>query len=86
MDDKEKLLRAVLKRALGYTATEHAEEWDGEGILKKQKKTVKKVPPCLAAAKLLMEQLPVDPYEGMSDEELKEERARLLGMLSGARD
>lgn len=78
---KDEVLKAVLRRALGYTFTESTEERDGEMSLLKQKTTTKYEPPCMAAAKLLIENLPADPYEDLSDTELEKEKQRLLRML-----
>ena len=74
---------AVLKRALGYDAEEVVEEYSGEdGTLIKRKVTRKNVPPDMSAAKLLLagEEKPLDVSQ-MTDEELAEEKRRLLALL-----
>lgn len=74
---------AVLKRALGYEAEEVVEEYSGEdGTLLKRKVTRKNVPPDISAAKLILsgEEKQKDIWE-MTDEELAEEKRRLLALL-----
>ncbi len=78
------LLCAVKKKAVGYTAEECVEEYgvsDGTLTLCKRKVTVKEVPPDLSAVKMLMEMDGIDPYEKMSEEELENEKNRLLLLL-----
>lgn len=82
--NNDDLARAVYKRAVGYTSTECVEEFsmqDGQLAMTKQKVTTKEVAPDIAAAKLVMESLGGNPYDSMTDEELKEEKERLLKML-----
>ena len=83
MDEKDKKLKTALKkRALGYNSTEVTEEYveDGEGGVKlvKRKVVKKNVPPDVSAAKLLIEIEGVDDITKLSDEELEEEKQRLL--------
>ena len=83
MDDKEKKLKTALKkRALGYNSTEVTEEYveDGEGGVKlvKRKVVKKNVPPDVSAAKLLIEMEGVSDITKLSDEELEEEKQRLI--------
>ncbi len=78
------LKKALVKKALGYDAEEVVEEYvgDDEGVkLSKRKVTVKNYPPDLSAIKLLMTD-DKSPVETMTDEELKEEKNRLLKLLS----
>ncbi|MBO5224208.1 MAG: hypothetical protein J6C23_06835 [Clostridia bacterium] len=78
------LLCAVRKKAVGYTAEECVEEYgvnDGQLTLCKRKITVKEVPPDLSAVKMLMEMDGADPYSKMSEEELENEKNRLLKLL-----
>ncbi len=76
---------ALVKKALGYDATETVEEYssgdDGEIKLTKKKVTKKNVPPDLSALKMLLEQ---DEREvcDMTDEQLDEEKNKLLDMLN----
>ncbi len=75
---EDKLKDAVLKVALGFSIEEVTEEYgveDGELKLVKRKETRKDVPPDLKAAKLLLEE---KDYAALSDEELEQERQRLL--------
>ena len=87
MDNEElNLKKALEKRAFGYDATEVTEEYqdDGEGGVKLTKRKVvkKNVPPDVSAAKLLIE---IDGDKGdlskLTDEELEEERQRLLNLF-----
>lgn len=75
---------ALIKKALGYDATEVVEEYvsgeEGEIKLTKKKVTKKNVPPDLTAIKLLMGEDSLALSE-MTDEELEKEKERLLKML-----
>ena len=76
--------KALIKKALGYDATEVVEEYvsseEGEVKLTKKKVTKKNVPPDITALKLLMEN-EVKIVSQMSEEELLVERDRLLEIL-----
>ena len=76
---------ALVKKALGYDATEIVEEYvsgeEGEIRLTKKKVTKKNVPPDITAIKMLMEDY-VKPVAVMSDEELEKEKMRLLKTLA----
>ena len=86
----EKLGDALLKVALGYQVAEVTEEYaevDGELKLTKRKRTKKDVPPDLKAVQILLgENLGVAALEKMTDEELEEEKQRLLTALSQAKN
>ena len=72
---------AVLKVALGFRVEEVTEEYDardGELKLVKRRETHKDIPPDLKAAKLLLEGT---DFSSLSDEELEEERAKLIRAL-----
>ena len=75
---------ALIKKALGYDATEVVEEYvsseEGEIKLTKKKVTKKNVPPDMAALKILLDEND-KPISEMTDEQLKEEKARLLKLL-----
>ncbi len=81
---KADLKDALIKKALGYDATEVVEEYvsgeEGEIKLLKKKVTKKNVPPDLTALKILMEEGD-EGLENMSDEELDKEKIRLLELL-----
>ena len=81
---KSELEKALIKKALGYDATEVIEEYsggeDGEVKLLKKKVTVKNVPPDMTALKLLLDEKQMSVTE-MTDEELEQERLRLLQLL-----
>ncbi|MBE7061225.1 MAG: hypothetical protein E7382_01650 [Clostridiales bacterium] len=75
---------ALIKKALGYDATEVVEEYvsseEGEVKLTKKKVTKKNVPPDITAIKILLEDNQTS-IEDMSDEELEREKTRLLKLL-----
>ena len=79
---EDKIREAILKVALGYSVGEVTEEYDardGELKLIKRKETHKDIPPDLKAVKLLLED--GTDYSALSDEELEEEKKRLLQQL-----
>lgn len=81
--DKIDLEQALIKKALGYDATEVVEEYvgDGEEIkLSKKKVTTKNVPPDMSALKFLLDESQKELSE-MTDQELYEEKVRLLCLL-----
>ena len=81
--DKNDLEQALIKKALGYDATEVVEEYvgDGEEIkLSKKKVTTKNVPPDMSALKFLLDETQKEVSE-MTDQELYEEKVRLLCLL-----
>lgn len=84
--DEQDLKQAIIKRALGYDATEVVEEFaqsdQGEVKLTKRKVTTKSVPPDITALKLLIDEWTVKPLNEMTDEQLEQEKQRLLEMLS----
>ena len=75
---------ALIKKALGYDTKEIVEEYaekdDGKIWLLKKKVTTKNVPPDITALKILMDGQEKQVSE-MSDEELEEEKQRLLKLL-----
>ena len=78
-----KLKKALMKKALGYDVEEIVEEYVGEdqGVkLLKRKVTIKNYPPDVSAIKLLMSEESV-PLEQMTDEQLEQEKNRLLKIL-----
>ncbi|MBE5734169.1 MAG: hypothetical protein E7347_03860 [Clostridiales bacterium] len=78
------LKEALIKKALGYDQTEVVEEYvsgeEGEIKLTKKKVTKKNVPPDITALKILLEGQE-QPLSEMTDEQLKEEKVRLLKLL-----
>ena len=81
--DKNDLEQALIKKALGYDATEVVEEYvgDGEEIkLSKKKVTTKNVPPDMSALKFLLDETQKEVSE-MTDQELYDEKVRLLCLL-----
>lgn len=61
--------------------TEEYEEVDGELRLLKRKKTEKDIPPDLKAAQLLLESHEERDISLLSDEELEEEKQKILKLL-----
>lgn len=80
--EDEKIRAALLKVALGFRVEEVTEEFDardGEMKLVRRRETHKDIPPDLKAAKLLMEGTDLS---SLSEEQLEEERAKLIRALS----
>lgn len=75
---------ALIRKAFGYDVKEVVEEYvsddSGEVKLTKKKVTKKNVPPDINALKILMENS--TKLNEMSDEELENEKQRLLKLLS----
>lgn len=84
VDDSD-FKNALIKKALGYDATEVVEEYvsgeEGEIKLTKKKVTKKNVPPDITAIKMLMEEINENAVTGLSDEQLESEKIRLLKLL-----
>ena len=88
--EKEKVLDALLKKALGYDLEETVEEFsidEQSGKMKKNKKKISKkhLPPDISAMKTLLEffdSKTAGKYDNMTEEELLREREKLLNMLS----
>lgn len=93
MEEEDKIKKALLRKALGYSADEVVEEYsyDDNGDLKlsKKKVTKKHFSPDIAAVKVLLERY-YKTYEdkvlAMSDEELTLEQKRLEKLLKGESD
>ena len=90
MEDKEiyneKINKALIKRALGYSSKEVVEEFthsDGDLILTKKKVTKKNIPPDMSAVKILLTLYSNEnlDFSNMTDDELICERDKLLKML-----
>ena len=82
----EKIRKALLKRAVGYSTLETVVEYSGAGedeTVVRKKVTKKEVPPDISAAKLLLEERQTDGYSTMTDEQLEAEKRRLLLLLKG---
>ena len=78
---------ALMKVALGCSVAEVTEEYaevDGKLKLLKRKKTKKDIPPDLKAVQLILEKREnCGDVSAMSDEELEQEKQRLLKLLQG---
>ncbi len=87
-EEEEKIKKALLKKALGYMADEVVEEYvmgeDGEEKLAKRKVTKKHVSPDISAIRVFLERYDTDlssQIKNMTDEELYEEKAKLIKLL-----
>lgn len=84
--DKQDIKQALIKKALGYDATEVIEEYvqgeQGDIKLAKKKVTKKSVPPDVSALKILIESEGEKCVLDMTDEELEKEKLRLLDLLN----
>ena len=82
------IMQALLKRAVGYESDEIVEEYstdeNGNSFLTKRKITKKNNPPDVAALKFLLEQNAMfdDEIAKMTDEQLLQEKERLLKLLA----
>lgn len=83
----KKLQKALLKRALGYDASETIEEYAMNGddmTMVKRKVTTKNVPPDISAVKVLLENFSENDIVNLnelSDAQLECEKQRLLALL-----
>ena len=78
---EQDIKEAIMKVALGYSLEEVTEEYgveDGQLKLVKRKETKKDIPPDLKAVKLLLDD---KDYSVLSDEELEQEKQKLLKQL-----
>jgi len=88
-ENKNELLKALLKRALGFEVEEVAEEFvrssfDGELVLMKRKVSKHFVQPEVNAMKILLsltDELPLEELEKLTAEELGARREALLKQL-----
>ena len=83
---EEEVVNALKKCAVGFGTSEVVEEFgvqDGELKLIKKKVTRRDVPPDIKAMKMLIDE---SDCAALSDEELKEERDKLLKILKGEED
>ena len=78
----EELIKALLKKATGYTYDEITEEYVvdevGQPVLNKKKVTKKYYPPDSGALKAYLELVGESTVENMTDEQLEKEKRRLL--------
>ena len=88
MEEEERIRKALLKKALGYSADEVVEEYatddDGATKLMKEKVTKKHFSPDISASKVLFEKYYktyVEELADMSDQELEKEKERLLQII-----
>lgn len=79
--EEKNVKKALQKCAVGFVTGEVVEEFemrDGELTLVKKKVTRRSVPPDLKAVKLCLDE---GSLSNLSDEQLKEEKERLIKML-----
>lgn len=79
--EEQRVKDALAKCAVGFETGEVVEEYaaDGEGLkLVKRKVTRRDIPPDIKAVRMLLDE---DDVSAMSDEQLEEERKRLLREL-----
>ncbi len=87
MPKDDKLSNALLSKAVGCTTSEVVEEYaindeDGNMHLVKKKVTTKKLPPDITAVKTLLEFYGTEnKFENLTDEELYNERNKLIELL-----
>ena len=86
----EQIVKALLKKAIGYTYDEVQEEYsvdeNGDSVLIKRKIVKKYQPPDSVALKTYLELGLEKSYEEMSDEELQTEKLRRLALLKEEND
>lgn len=85
--EKEEIVNALKKKAMGFNLDEVVEEYvctpEGEIKLSKRKITKKFVPPDIPAVRILLGQYERQTdISQLSEEELKEEKKRLLDELA----
>ncbi len=81
-----KIKKALINKALGFTTQEIIEEYGYSGdefVLQKRKTSTKSYPPDLTALQLLLEKEDekLNEYSNMTDEELENEKIKLLKEL-----
>lgn len=85
--DKEKIINALNKRAIGYDYDEVTEEFgdnkDGKEVLLKRKVNLKHMPPDITAIKILLDLEDDGLLADMTDKELEKEKIRLLNEIKG---
>jgi len=83
-EQKEKLQKALLKCAVGYTAVDEIMEYVhdkyDDKMLTKTKMTYREIPPQLAAIKMLLEESNGGSHD-LTEEQLQKEKVRLLKLL-----
>ena len=93
VEDEDKIKKALLKKALGYSADEVIEEYsiddEGQSRLSKKKVTKKHYSPDISAVKVLLERY-YKTYEekvlSMRDDQLLAERENLKQLLKGEKN
>lgn len=85
-NNKKDLETALYDKAVGFSSQEIVEEYnlvDDKLVLSKKKVNTKKYPPDMSALQYLLEEGKDNQnYENLSDEQLQEEKIRLLKLLN----
>ncbi len=88
MNEEEKLKKTLFKKAMGYGVSEETVEYvtddSGKEVVSKRKVSKKYIPPDASALRLLIEHFYSQTsrqVESMTDEELEEERDKIIEML-----
>ena len=88
MDEEERIKKALLKKAVGYSTKEEIVEFTrddaGAEVVSKRKVSKKHIPPDISALRLLIEHFYSNKFQDvqtMSDEELQREREKIIELL-----
>lgn len=82
--ERDKLKKALLNKALGFTAQEVVEEYGYSGdelVLTKRKTSTKSYPPDMSALQMLLSREDENDLLKLTDKELEEEKIRLIKLL-----
>ena len=82
--NNKKIEKALLDKALGYETKEVIEEYGLSGdelVLQKRKTSTKTYPPDLSALQMLLENREDGDLSSLTDEELEQEKKKLLELL-----
>ena len=82
--NNKKIEKALLDKALGYETKEIMEEYGLSGdefVLQKRKTSTKTYPPDLSALQMLLDRREDGDLSSLTDEELNEEKRKLLELL-----
>lgn len=82
--NNKKIEKALLDKALGYETKEIIEEYGLSGdefVLQKRKTSTKTYPPDLSALQMLLDRREDGDLSSLTDEELNEEKKKLLELL-----
>ncbi|MBE5757476.1 MAG: hypothetical protein E7345_00910 [Clostridiales bacterium] len=84
-NERKKLEKALMDKAIGFTTQEVVEEYGFSGddfVLQKRKTSTKSYPPDLSAIQMLLEEKGEEnELYNLTDEELEKEKQKLLSKL-----